>query len=269
MWFEPDDPRVTPIGRWLRATSIDELPQVWNVLQGDMSLVGPRPKPREIVDRYMSRYGETLRVRPGLTCLAAVEGRNTLRRSQMIDADQRYASRVTLRSDLGILLPHRGRRPPPPRLPRRGRERGVRRGRGRRRGGGLTGWLDAGRLRAGLGGRGRPRPLLPSPLPRRGGGARRRDARRVRPRRRPPRVPGAAPARRCVRPDDAVRLRRAAGSRKRLARAVPGRLCRAPGRERVRPLPSAAGKPRGRRRRRPAPRPGHGHGRRAAGRRRA
>jgi len=104
MWFEPDDPRVTPAGRWLRATSIDELPQVWNVLRGDMSLVGPRPKPREIVDRYMSRYGETLRVRPGLTCLAAVEGRNTLRRSEMIDADQRYARRVALRSDVAILL---------------------------------------------------------------------------------------------------------------------------------------------------------------------
>ena len=104
MWFEPDDPRVTPIGRWLRASSIDELPQVWNVLRGDMSLVGPRPKPRDIVDRYMSKYAETLRVRPGLTCLAAVEGRNTLRRSQMIDADRRYASSVTLRSDLGILL---------------------------------------------------------------------------------------------------------------------------------------------------------------------
>jgi lipopolysaccharide/colanic/teichoic acid biosynthesis glycosyltransferase len=95
---------VTPIGRWLRATSIDELPQVWNVLKGDMSLVGPRPKPREIIDRYRSRYGQTLRVRPGLTCLAAIEGRNTLRRSQMIDADQRYASRVTLASDLAILF---------------------------------------------------------------------------------------------------------------------------------------------------------------------
>jgi lipopolysaccharide/colanic/teichoic acid biosynthesis glycosyltransferase len=104
MWFEPDDPRVTPVGRWLRATSIDELPQVWNVLRGDMSLVGPRPKPHEIIDRYMSRYRATLRVRPGLTCLAAVEGRNTLRRSQMIDADQRYARRVTFRSDMAILL---------------------------------------------------------------------------------------------------------------------------------------------------------------------
>ena len=234
-----------------------------------MSLVGPRPKPREIIDRYQSRYGETLRVRPGLTCLAAIEGRNTLRRSQMIDADQRYASRVTLASDLA----HPGSAPsassscaaattpwtrarstsrtwPPTRWP-------------------ADGLARRGRLRAGLGGRGRPRPLLPPPLPGRGGGARRRDARRVRARRRPPRVPGAAPARRCVRPDDAVRLRRAAGSRKRMARAVPGRLCRATCRERVRPLPSPAGKPRGRRRCRPAPRAGHGHGRRPAGRRRA
>jgi lipopolysaccharide/colanic/teichoic acid biosynthesis glycosyltransferase len=104
MWFEPGDPRITPAGRFLRATSLDELPQVWNVLRGDMSLVGPRPKPREIVDRYMSRYAETLRVKPGLTCLAAVEGRNTLKRSQLIDADRRYAHRVTLAGDLAILL---------------------------------------------------------------------------------------------------------------------------------------------------------------------
>jgi lipopolysaccharide/colanic/teichoic acid biosynthesis glycosyltransferase len=104
MWFEPGDPRVTPAGRFLRASSLDELPQVWNVLRGDMSLVGPRPKPREIVDRYMSRYAETLRVKPGLTCLAAVEGRNTLKRSQLIDADQRYAQRVTFMGDVAILL---------------------------------------------------------------------------------------------------------------------------------------------------------------------
>jgi len=104
MWFDRDDPRITPAGRLLRSTSIDELPQIWNILRGDMSLVGPRPKPPEIVNRYLSHYRPTLRVRPGLTCLAAIEGRNTLRRSQMIDADQRYARRVTLRSDLAILL---------------------------------------------------------------------------------------------------------------------------------------------------------------------
>jgi lipopolysaccharide/colanic/teichoic acid biosynthesis glycosyltransferase len=103
MWFDSDDPRVTPVGRLLRATSIDELPQIWNVLRGDMSLVGPRPKPHEIIDRYYSRYRETLAVRPGLTCFAAVEGRNTLKRSQMLDADLRYVHAVSLLTDLAIL----------------------------------------------------------------------------------------------------------------------------------------------------------------------
>jgi len=103
MWFDRDDPRITPAGRFLRSTSIDELPQIWNVLRGDMSLVGPRPKPPEIVNRYLSHYRPTLRVRPGLTCLAAIEGRNTLRRSLLIDADQRYVDRVSLSGDLAIL----------------------------------------------------------------------------------------------------------------------------------------------------------------------
>jgi lipopolysaccharide/colanic/teichoic acid biosynthesis glycosyltransferase len=104
LWYVRGDRRITPLGGLLRSTSLDELPQFLNVLRGDMSLVGPRPKPREIIDRYKSRYAETLRVPPGLTCLAAIEGRNQLRRSQMIDADQRYARRVTLAEDLRILV---------------------------------------------------------------------------------------------------------------------------------------------------------------------
>ena len=103
LWYVRGDRRITPLGGVLRSTSLDELPQLLNVLRGDMSLVGPRPKPRDIIDRYKSRYAETLRVPPGLTCLAAIEGRNELRRSQMIDADQRYARQVTLLEDLRIL----------------------------------------------------------------------------------------------------------------------------------------------------------------------
>jgi lipopolysaccharide/colanic/teichoic acid biosynthesis glycosyltransferase len=104
LWFEADDPRITPIGRWLRTTSLDELPQLWNVLRGDMSLVGPRPKPRELIDRYRSHYLETLRVRPGVSHLPGISGRNTLRRSQMIELDQRYVRSITFTGDVGMLL---------------------------------------------------------------------------------------------------------------------------------------------------------------------
>jgi lipopolysaccharide/colanic/teichoic acid biosynthesis glycosyltransferase len=103
-WGNAEDPRITPAGRVLRSTSLDELPQLLNVLSGDMSLVGPRPKPRDIVDRYRSRYGGTLRVRPGLTGLWVVRGRNELRRSELIALDQEYARHVTLSGDLRILL---------------------------------------------------------------------------------------------------------------------------------------------------------------------
>jgi lipopolysaccharide/colanic/teichoic acid biosynthesis glycosyltransferase len=104
LWFERNDPRITPLGKWLRATSLDELPQLWNVIRGDMSLVGPRPKPRELIDRYRTHYRETLVVRPGLSHLPGVSGRNTLRRSQIIEMDQRYVRDITLAGDVRLLL---------------------------------------------------------------------------------------------------------------------------------------------------------------------
>jgi lipopolysaccharide/colanic/teichoic acid biosynthesis glycosyltransferase len=104
LWFERNDPRITPLGKWLRATSIDELPQLWNIIRGDMSLVGPRPKPPELINRYRSHYEPTLAVRPGLSHLPGISGRNTLRRSQMIALDQEYVRHITFLGDLRMLL---------------------------------------------------------------------------------------------------------------------------------------------------------------------
>jgi len=75
-WSKPGDPRITKLGVWLRKLHIDELPQLWNVLQGDMSLVGPRPERPEIastIERHVPGYRDRLRVRPGLTGLAQIQ----------------------------------------------------------------------------------------------------------------------------------------------------------------------------------------------------
>jgi lipopolysaccharide/colanic/teichoic acid biosynthesis glycosyltransferase len=98
-----DAERLTSIGRWLRRTSVDELPELWNVLVGDMSLVGPRPLLVEYLDLYSDRQARRHDVRPGLTGLAQVEGRNLLDWDERLELDVRYVETHTLRLDLSIL----------------------------------------------------------------------------------------------------------------------------------------------------------------------
>ena len=100
----PDTERITPFGTFLRKTSLDELPQLWNVLLGDMSLIGPRP----LFVRYLPHYTERERrrhsVRPGITGLAQVAGRNTMPWDDRLDLDVQYVERQSLRLDLEILM---------------------------------------------------------------------------------------------------------------------------------------------------------------------
>ena len=98
------DPRITPIGRFLRRSSLDELPQFVNVLKGDMSVVGPRPIVREEVDRYGLSMDEVLSVRPGLTGLWQVSGRNNLSYTKRVEIDLFYARKRNLKLDLEIIL---------------------------------------------------------------------------------------------------------------------------------------------------------------------
>jgi exopolysaccharide biosynthesis polyprenyl glycosylphosphotransferase len=100
----PDDPRVTPLGRFLRKYSIDELPQLVNVVRGEMSLVGPRPHQSWEVAQYGPRELVRLRVRPGLTGLWQVSGRSSLPWQIAIDLDLQYIEQWSLRSDLLILM---------------------------------------------------------------------------------------------------------------------------------------------------------------------
>jgi lipopolysaccharide/colanic/teichoic acid biosynthesis glycosyltransferase len=99
----PDAERLTPLGRRLRASSVDELPELWNVLRGDMSLVGPRPLLMEYLDRYTPEQARRHEVRPGITGWAQVNGRNTLSWEQKFDLDVWYVDNVSLGLDLRIL----------------------------------------------------------------------------------------------------------------------------------------------------------------------
>ena len=98
-----DDPRVTPVGRFLRRSSIDELPQLWNVLRGQMSLVGPRPVLPWEVELFPDWAHARFRVRPGLTGLWQVSGRNRLSMLEGLALDVHYVARRTFALDLFIL----------------------------------------------------------------------------------------------------------------------------------------------------------------------
>ena len=98
------DARITRVGRVIRRTSIDELPQLWNVIRGDMSVIGPRPTLRYQVERYTERQRRRLEVRPGLTGWAQIHGRATLPWAERIELDVWYVEHRSPRVDLTILL---------------------------------------------------------------------------------------------------------------------------------------------------------------------
>jgi lipopolysaccharide/colanic/teichoic acid biosynthesis glycosyltransferase len=98
------DPRITRAGRVLRRLSLDELPQLWNVLRGDMSVIGPRPTLRYQVERYTERQSRRLDIKPGLTGWAQVHGRAALPWEERIELDVWYVEHRSPRLDLRILL---------------------------------------------------------------------------------------------------------------------------------------------------------------------
>lgn len=100
----PDEQRLTPFGRWLRATSIDELPELWNVFWGDMSLVGPRPLLMEYLPLYSAEQARRHEVRPGLTGWAQICGRNALSWPEKFALDIWYVDNRSLILDLRILM---------------------------------------------------------------------------------------------------------------------------------------------------------------------
>jgi lipopolysaccharide/colanic/teichoic acid biosynthesis glycosyltransferase len=99
----PDDPRITRVGRFLRRTHLDELPQLWNVLAGDMSLVGPRPT-SFAADTYLLWHTERLDARPGVTGLWQIRGRQLTEFDERLRLDIRYIDEMSLLTDLRILL---------------------------------------------------------------------------------------------------------------------------------------------------------------------
>lgn len=104
VWYLTDDSRITRLGRFLRATSLDELPELWNVLRSDMSLVGPRPLLMEYLETYTVEQQRRHEMRPGITGWAAVNGRNTLQFRDRLELDLWYVEHWSLWLDLRILV---------------------------------------------------------------------------------------------------------------------------------------------------------------------
>lgn len=100
----PDADRLTPLGRWLRSTSIDELPELWNILCGDMSLVGPRPLLMQYLERYSPEQARRHEVRPGLTGWAQVNGRNATTWEERFRLDVWYVDHRSFLLDLRIIV---------------------------------------------------------------------------------------------------------------------------------------------------------------------
>ena len=100
----PDDQRLTALGAWLRSTSLDELPELFNVLKGDMSLVGPRPLLMEYLPRYSDRQARRHEVRPGITGWAQINGRNALSWEEKFELDVWYVDNRSLWLDIMILF---------------------------------------------------------------------------------------------------------------------------------------------------------------------
>lgn len=100
----PDGDRLTATGRRLRETSLDELPELWNVLRGEMSIVGPRPLHLHYLPRYSAHQARRHEVRPGITGLAQIGGRNALSWEERFDLDVRYVENVSLLGDVAIVL---------------------------------------------------------------------------------------------------------------------------------------------------------------------
>ncbi len=100
----PDEKRLTAYGKWLRSTSLDELPELFNILRGDMAIVGPRPLLVKYLPRYNKEQHKRHRVRPGLTGLAQVNGRNAISWEDKFRYDVKYVNNVTFKGDLDIIM---------------------------------------------------------------------------------------------------------------------------------------------------------------------